>query len=90
LDAQRIFDEVPPGALATRPLRIDSTFHCRACDGMASARTCPHDDDQRLIVSGTALRQRLAAGEEIDPHFSRPEVLDILREYYQSLEPISG
>lgn len=82
-DAQRIFDEVPPGALQTRALPIGSTFFCFACDGMASDRTCPHDADRRLVISGTEVRRMLASGEEIDPHFSRPEVLAILREHYR-------
>lgn len=89
-DAQRIFDEVPPGALQTRPLPIGSTFFCFACDGMASDRTCPHGDEHRLVISGTEVRRRLASGEEIDPHFSRPEVLAILREHYESFGTDTG
>jgi sulfate adenylyltransferase len=85
-DAQRIFEAIPPDTLELRPLKIDWTFYCFACEGMASARTCPHGNDQRLIISGTAVRRMLSTGEEIDPRFSRPEVLDILREHYESLE----
>jgi sulfate adenylyltransferase len=86
LDAQRMFDQIPAGALELRPLKIDWTFFCSACDGMASARTCPHGPEQRLLVSGTRLRQMLASGEPIDSHFSRPEVLEILCEYYAGLD----
>jgi len=86
LDAQRMFDQIPAGALELRPLKIDWTFFCSACDGMASARTCPHGPEQRLLVSGTKVRQMLASGEPIDSHFSRPEVLEILREYYAGLD----
>ena len=86
LDAQRIFDDVPEGALAITPLRIDWTFYCARCDGMASSRTCPHGRDSRQIVSGTMLRKLLSEGGEPPPHFSRPEVLAILREYYAGLE----
>ena len=53
---------------------------------MASARTCPHDDSDRLLVSGTKLRKWLSEGDEVPAEFSRPEVLDILRQYYASLE----
>lgn len=90
LDAQRIFDQIPAGALELRPLKIDWTFFCSACDGMASARTCPHGPEQRLLVSGTKVRQMLASGEPIDSHFSRPEVLEILREYYAGLDARVG
>jgi sulfate adenylyltransferase len=85
-DAQKIFDEVPPGALELRPLPIDWTFYCFRCDGMATGRTCPHGREDRLLVSGTMLRKTLSEGGQVPDHFSRPEVLEILREYYASLE----
>jgi len=50
--------------------------------GMASARTCPHDDADRLQVSGTQLRKWLSEGSDVPKEFSRPEVLQILRAYY--------
>jgi sulfate adenylyltransferase len=84
-DAHHIFDEIPKGALETQPLKIDWTFWCYRCGGMASARTCPHDDKDRLLVSGTKLRKWLSEGSEVPPEFSRPEVLKILRAYYASL-----
>ncbi len=85
-DAHHIFDQIPKGALETQPLKIDWTFWCYKCGGMASARTCPHDDADRLLVSGTKLRKWLSEGSEVPPEFSRPEVLAILREYYASLD----
>ena len=85
-DAHRIFDAIPRDALAIQPLRMDWTFWCYRCGGMASGRTCPHDDADRLLVSGTKLRKWLSEGAEVPAEFSRPEVLDILRAYYASLE----
>ena len=85
-DAHRIFDEIPRGALETQPLKIDWTFWCYQCGGMASGRTCPHADEHRLLVSGTKLRKWLSEGSEVPAEFSRPEVLEILREYYAGLE----
>lgn len=85
-DAHHIFDEIPKGALETQPLKIDWTFWCYKCGGMASARTCPHDDKDRLLLSGTKLRKSLSEGSEVPAEFSRPEVLAILREYYAGLE----
>jgi sulfate adenylyltransferase len=85
-DAHRIFDEIPRDALAIQPLRMDWTFWCYRCGGMASARTCPHGDEDRLLVSGTKLRKWLSEGADVPAEFSRPEVLDILRAYYASLE----
>jgi sulfate adenylyltransferase len=85
-DAHRIFDEIPRDALETRPMKIDWTFWCYKCGGMASARTCPHDDADRLLVSGTKLRKWLSEGAPVPAEFSRPEVLEILREYYAGLD----
>jgi sulfate adenylyltransferase len=85
-DAHKIFDEIPADALETKPLKIDWTFWCHACGGMASARTCPHGDEHRLLVSGTKLRKWLSEGAEVPAEFSRPEVLAILREYYAGLD----
>jgi sulfate adenylyltransferase len=81
-DAQKIFDRIPRNALEIKPLKLDWTFYCHTCDGMASARTCPHGEGDRLMVSGTALRKMLAEGARVPDHFSRPEVLEILRRYY--------
>ena len=84
-DAHHIFDEIPNDALETKPLKIDWTFYCYKCDGMASMKTCPHDKEDRLNLSGTRLRKMLSEGEEVPDHFSRPEVLEILKEYYAGL-----
>jgi sulfate adenylyltransferase len=85
-DSHHIFDQIPRDALEIRPLKIDWTFWCYRCGGMASARTCPHDDADRLLVSGTKLRKWLSEGDPVPAEFSRPEVLEILREYYAGLE----
>ena len=85
-DAHHIFDTVPKGALQTEALKIDISFWCYKCGGMASAKTCPHTDADRLQVSGTELRNALSKGADVAPEFSRPEVLAILREYYNSIE----
>ncbi|MFQ5934929.1 MAG: sulfate adenylyltransferase, partial [Acidiferrobacterales bacterium] len=84
-DAHHIFDELPQDALEIRALKIDWTFWCDKCDGMASMRTCPHDDKDRLLLSGTKLRKALSEGTPVPAHFSRPEVLAVLREYYANL-----
>lgn len=85
-DAHRIFNEIPRDSLMIEPMRIDWTFWCHRCEAMASARTCPHQDSDRLLVSGTKLRKWLSEGGAVPAEFSRPEVLDILRIYYASLE----
>ncbi|HEX9860351.1 MAG TPA: sulfate adenylyltransferase [Nitrospirota bacterium] len=84
-DAHQIFDKIPEGALETQPMKIDLSFYCTKCDGMASAKTCCHGKEDRMIVSGTKLRKMLSEGEDVPDHFSRPEVLTILRAYYEGL-----
>jgi len=84
-DAQRIWSEIPTGALEIRMLPIDWTFWCYQCGGMVSMKTCPHDQEDRLFLSGTALRKALSEKGEVPAEFSRPEVLAILQRYYASL-----
>ncbi|RCX31063.1 sulfate adenylyltransferase [Thioalbus denitrificans] len=85
-DAHHIFDQIPKDALETKPLKIDWTFWCYKCGGMASMKTCPHEAGDRLLLSGTKLRKMLSEGEDPPAEFSRPEVVSILQEYYRSLK----
>jgi sulfate adenylyltransferase len=85
-DAQRIFHDIPQDALELQVLPIDWTFWCYSCGGMASMKTCPHDRDDRLLLSVTMVRKMLSEGGELPEEFSRPEVVSILQEYYQGLE----
>ncbi len=82
-DAHKIFDQIPAGSLQTQPLKMDVTFWCYRCAGMASGRTCPHGEEDQLQVSGTQLRKWLEQGAEIPAQFSRPEVLEILKDHYR-------
>lgn len=84
-DAQEIFDKIPKDAIKTKPLKIDWTFWCNACNAMASTKTCPHDALHHVKVSGTKLRKALSEDEPVPDNFSRPEVLQVLREYYASI-----
>ncbi len=97
-DSQRIFNEIPSNALLLRPLCMDWTFYCYECGTMASMKTCPHEtkaviDENgaykggaRLLLSGTMLRKLMSEGKPVPSQFSRPEVIAILKAYYDSLE----
>jgi sulfate adenylyltransferase len=79
-DAQEIFDEFDPQALGIVPLKFEHTFYCKKVGGMASSKTTNSTPDQRVFLSGTKVREMLAAGEMPPEEFTRPEVAKILIE----------
>lgn len=84
-DAQRIFDEFSTDDLGIVPLFFEHTFFCRRCGGMASFKTCPCTPENRLVLSGTKVREMLANGQPPPPECTRPEVANVLIEGYASL-----
>ncbi|TNF75564.1 MAG: sulfate adenylyltransferase [Acidobacteria bacterium] len=97
-DAHKIFNQIPEGSLKLQPLCMDWTFYCYDCGTMASMKTCPHDskaviDDDgqyqggsRLLLSGTMLRKLMSEGKPVPKEFSKPEVIEVLKNYYDNLE----
>lgn len=82
-DAQLIFDEIDRSRLAIEPICFEHAFYCKVCQQMVTAKTCPHDSVQHVMLSGTKVREKLAAGEDLPPEFTRKEISDILREAYR-------
>ena len=82
-DAQQIFETIDIDELGIEPLMFEHTFWCHECEGLASGKTCPHDADSHLFLSGTKVREMLGNGEEPPHEFSRPEVAKILIDAYK-------
>jgi sulfate adenylyltransferase len=77
-DAQKIFERFSPEEIGITPLTFENTFYCKRCGGMASYKTCPHEDADRLLLSGTKVREMLRGGESPPPEYTRPEIAAIL------------
>ena len=83
-DAQTLISSFPEHELGIIPIKYEHTFHCRTCGSMASTRSCPHDKEHHVILSGTKVREMLTNGEMPPVEFTRPEVAKILMEAYQA------
>lgn len=87
-DAQTIFDErVPSGALEIEIYRADHTAYSKKLDRVVMMKDAPdHEKEDFILLSGTKVREMLGQGIAPPPEFSRPEVAQILMDYYQALD----
>ncbi|TVQ60376.1 MAG: sulfate adenylyltransferase [Phycisphaerales bacterium] len=77
-DAQLIFDDLDKANLAIEPLKFEHAAYSKKAQGMVSAKTFPKIEGDQIFLSGTKVRDMLAAGERPPMEFSRPEVADVL------------
>ncbi|AGA90713.1 ATP sulfurylase [Thioflavicoccus mobilis 8321] len=85
-DAQEIFDtEVPQGALDIEIFKADHTAYSKKLNRVVMMREAPdHTKEDFVLLSGTKVREMLSNGIAPPPEFSRPEVAQILMDYYRS------
>jgi len=81
-DAQQIFDQFAEGEILINTLLFEHAFYCKLTGGMASTKSSPASNDQKIFLSGTKVREMLVNGERPPEEFSRPEVADILISAY--------
>ena len=86
-DAQTIFEEeVPAGALEIEIFKADHTAYSKKLDKVVMMCEAPdHTKEDFVLLSGTKVREMLGKGIAPPKEFSRPEVADILINYYQSI-----
>ena len=85
-DSQGIFERIPPDALEIDIFPADHAAWSKKLGRVVMMREAPdHAPDDYLVLSGTNLRELLRRGIHPPPEITRPEVADILMEYYNRL-----
>lgn len=73
-DARDLFAAAQRFGLDIRATFMPHAFHCEPCGGIATAKSCPHTDGQRVMVSDEDIVERLLQGESLPPFVARPEI----------------
>lgn len=83
-EAQEIFDRIPDDALDIELFKADHTAYSKKLNKVVMMREAPdHAPDDFVLLSGTAVREMLGKGIAPPKEFSRPEVAQILMDYYR-------
>jgi len=85
--AQDIFDQdVVKNSLKIEIFKADHTAYSKKLNEVVMMRDAKdHTKDDFVLLSGTKVREMLAAGQDLPPEFARKEVAEILMAYYQKL-----
>jgi sulfite reductase (ferredoxin) len=90
LTVDQVFRAFEPEELGITPLFFDETFYCRRCETVTSPKTCPHGAQDRVALSGAAVREILGRGEQVPAEFARPEIAEILRSWVRGAVAVRG
>lgn len=71
---QATLKEAVRGGLAITPVFLEAAFHCEACGGVATEKSCPHDITQRIFMSETDIQEKLYSGESLPGMVTRPDI----------------
>ena len=86
-DAQTIFHDIPAGSMDIEIFEADHTAYSKKLNKVVMMREAEgHEKDDFVLLSGTAVREMLGQGKAPPAEFSRPEVAQILMDYYQKLD----
>jgi len=89
-DAQNIFDEFAEGEIKIEILKFEHAAWSNKAQGMVSGKTFPKIEGDQVFLSGTKVRDMLAAGQRPPMEFSRPEVADVLIKWATKQEPVGA
>lgn len=78
-DAQNIFDQFSEDELGIKILKYENVSFCHDCGDMSEDGSCDHEQDKKVHLSGTRLREKLTRGEKIPGEFMRKEVIEYLK-----------
>lgn len=79
--AQEIFSTIED--IGIQILKFDHGFHCKKCEGMATTKTCGHDNRDRTPPSGTLIRTLISTGKPVSAEMMRPEIVTLLLQFDQ-------
>jgi sulfite reductase (ferredoxin) len=86
ITVEQVFGAFAPAELGIVPLFFEETFYCRRCETLSSPKTCPHGAQDRVGLSGAAVREVLGRGELVPTEFARPEIAEILRNWVRGTD----
>ncbi len=85
-DAQKIFYNFSREELGIEPIFFENAFYCKRCGSMATEKTCPHHESDRVVFSGTMIRETLKSGKDVPREVLRKEVYEILKVHYTGID----